>query len=234
MHALRNVLTVVATALLTAQSLAGPPLLCHSIKVDEKQSLPWGEDAFAESKSYDRSKVVGDTLELLRQDTPVLTRMETLRRAALYVDHNQARADALLGKLMARALDSESAKSPDAMAWFDAGYFAQCLHQSSTPHSFGPSVTKGVGASAIEGYSWVSKALSIAGSNADMEMAAALMTADHRIPEHEQHLKQAIQLKGESLTGESKRLLSWIAQINGQSLEQLRAKYSNANARADH
>ena len=233
MIAIRALLTIVVLVLVSVQVIAGPPLICHSIKVPEGQSLPWGEDAFTESKSYDPSKVVQDTIELLKSTTPVLTRMETLRRASVYIDRDQVKADALLGKLMARALDSESVKSPDAMAWFDAGYFVQCLHQTSTPHSFGPGVTKGVGASAIEGYSWVSKALAIAGSNADLEMAAALMTVDHRVPEHEQHLKQAIQLHGKSMPEESNRLLSWIAQINGTSLEQLRAKYTATNARSD-
>lgn len=209
--------------------LAGPPLICHSINVPEGQSLPWGKDAFTESGSYDARQVVHQTLELLKPQTQVLTRMETLRRAALYIDRDKSKADELLGQLMARALDSEASGKPDAMAWFDAGYFAQCLNQTSTPHSFKPGITKGVGASSVEGYSWVAKAITIAGSSPDLELAAALMTIDGQAPEHEQHLQAAIKGFGRTLPEESKRLLAWIAQINGSTLEQLSAKYGRTD-----
>jgi hypothetical protein len=236
MHRLEQLarMVIVSLALFTtfARSWAGPPLICHSIKVDEGQSLPWGKDAFTKSSSYSTSNLVNDTLELLGSDKPVLVRMETLRRASLYIDRKQSLANELLGKLMARALDAEAAGKPDALAWFDAGYLAQCFHQTGTGTSFGPGSTKGVGASAIEGYSWVAKAIAIDGSKPQMEIAAALMTADSRVPEHEKHLKRALEGGVTNDSPEAEKLLAWIAQINGSSLEALRAKFGLTDARS--
>lgn len=224
--------TVLGIALLTLIVLissvhAGPPLICHGIKVAEGQSLPWGRGPF-EKGSYDAARVVKDTVDLLSPDKTVLVRMETLRRATLYIDKDQSRADELLGRLMARALDAEAAGKPDALAYFDAGYLAQCYHQMGVSPSFGPAVTKGMGASAIEGYSWVARAISLPGANAQMDLAAALMTADTRPPEHQAHLKRA--LAGVTKDSEAEKLLAWIAQIEGSTLEALRAKFGTADA----
>lgn len=230
---------ILLLAALIAVSLArtavgGPPLLCHSIEVPADQSLPWGSDKFTKSSSYSTSSLIEDTLKLLKPEAPVLVRMETLRRATLYIDKNRSRADELLGRLMARALDAEAAGKAAALAWFDAGYFAQCLYQSGAATSFGPAVTKGVGSSAVQGYSWVARSIELAGPKADpaFEIAAALMTCDSRGPEHEQHMKRA--LAADITKGsEQERLLAWIAQINGSSLEAIRTKHGLSDARSN-
>jgi hypothetical protein len=211
--------------------LAGPPLICHEIKVPEGTSLPWGKEAFDKASGYKVANVVDDTLKALSPEAQILVRMETLRRATLYIDRKQSSADELLGRLMARALDAEAVGKPDAMAWFDAGYLVQCLHQTGTATSFGPAVTKGAGATAIGGYSWVARAIAIAGSNGELELAAALMTVDHRVPEHEQHLKRALASNVAQGSPEAERLLEWIAQIDGTSIESLRAKHGLTDAR---
>ncbi len=217
---------------LIRSAAAGPPLICHEIRVPEGQSLPWGKDGFSKARGYSTSGVVRDTLELLSPRMPVLVRMETLRRATLYIDDNQSQADELLGELMARALDAEAAGAPDALAWFDAGYLAQCYRQSGTKASFGPAASKAAGSGAIAGYSWVVKALDIAGSNPQMEIAAALMTADHRVPQHEAHLKRALAADATELAPQAEDVLRWIAEINGSTIEALRAKYGLTDARS--
>jgi hypothetical protein len=124
-------------------ALAGPPLLSHPIAVNADQSLPWGKDAFTKSVLYDPSRLVNDTLKALDSATPVLVRMETLRRATLYINKSTQIADDLMGSLMSRVLNSEASGQPDATAWFDAGYLAACFSQSATSTSFGPTTTKG-------------------------------------------------------------------------------------------
>lgn len=222
---------IVATVLFLSTSLlAGPPLLCHEIKVEPGTSLPWGTDTFTKDGKYNAENVVAETLALLKPQLPVLTRMETLRRATLYIDKNKSKADALLGKLMARALDAEAAGKSDALAWFDAGYLVQCYNQSGTQSSFSPARGKD-GSGAIAGYSWVAKAMALAGDNGEMEIAAALMTADRRTPEHGQHIRRALESPELAKSAEGQRLLGWIAEINGTSLEALRAKYGSSHAR---
>ncbi len=219
----RNVLmfliAVVGFFMLGPGSKAGPPLICHEIEVSEGQSLPWGKDTFTRSSAYNASNVVRDALDLLRPQTAVLTRMETLRRATLYIDRNKAQADELLGHLMARALDAEAAGKPDSLAWFDAGYAVACYRQTGTPRTFGPAVTKGEGASAIEGYSWIARAIALQGSKADpaLNVAAALVTADSRAPEHQQHVQKAISGGFGKGSSEERKLLEWLEQINGRS-----------------
>lgn len=230
--ALTCTITIGAIALV-APAFAGPPLICHEIQISETaRSLPWGKDAFSKSGSYSLADVADDTLNVLTPDAPILVRMETLRRATLYIDHKQPLADELLGRLMARALDAEAAGKPDALAWFDAGYLVQCFHQTETPTSFRPAVTKGTGASSIAGYSWVAKAIVIDhGAHPHMDLGAALMTCDYGAAEHEQHLQRAL-ASGAAESPEARGLLGWIAQINGTTIEELRAKYKISDARS--
>src|SRR6266404_6160182 len=73
---------------------AGPPLICHTIEIGQAKSLPWISHNWNLSggENYDTKNLVRETLEILAPDTPVLVRMETLRRATLY-----ARKDPVAG-----------------------------------------------------------------------------------------------------------------------------------------
>src|SRR6185436_10451411 len=64
---------------------AGPPLLCHPFEIGKAASLPWtGPEWQGMKATYDINRLVDDTTALLTPQTPVLVRMETLRRAAVY------------------------------------------------------------------------------------------------------------------------------------------------------
>src|SRR6186997_2537601 len=76
------------SATLAPMTMAGPPLLCHEIQIGDAKSLPWGKDTFDKAKSYDAASVVDDTLKLLDGELPVLARMETIRRAVLYIERD--------------------------------------------------------------------------------------------------------------------------------------------------
>ena len=138
--------------------------------IGDARSLPWGEGQGwnRPRADYARERLIPDTLELLAPKTPVLVRMETLRRANLYTrlfadaGHPEV-ADALLARLQARALDSEARGAPDPLAYFDAGYFAESLKHWSARHRDN-----------LDGYAWVRSALQARGEDPEMEFAAVL------------------------------------------------------------
>src|SRR5678816_4148994 len=88
------------------RAMAGPPLLCFPYEIGSATSLPWGKDPFEVKKGYDKSKVVGDTLEILKTEKSVLVRMETLRRAAVDIGDDRAKATELLAKISWMAMDA--------------------------------------------------------------------------------------------------------------------------------
>lgn len=187
-----------ALALLPAAALAGPPLLCHPVETGGAPSLPWGDgDGWRSVKTgYPALRAVDDSLALLNATAPVLARMETLRRAALYVSDDATAARLLSARLVARARDAETAGKPDALARFDAGYFAECLKQTRWLPGRGvmaalKDVFAGPGATA-DGYEQVRQAIGLRGGDPAMEFAAALISLDGRGGDHEGHVQRAL------------------------------------------
>ena len=159
---------------------AGPPLICHPFDAGSAPLLPWGPGTSWNSpdRSYDIQRLTADTLKLLTPATPVLARMEIMRRATIYAGQDKKVAGALLKAVLdrAKALPQDSR---DSMAWFDAGYLIESYRQNE--HSAGWKMADGAG----DGYSHVRKAIQLAGQNAEMEFAASLMqqgavAAEHR------------------------------------------------------
>src|SRR5258706_4459854 len=98
---------------LATVSQAGPPLICHTIEIGQAKSLPWISHSWNLSggENYDTKNLVRDTLEILAPGTPVLVRMETLRRATLY-----ARKDPVAAKNSSRAfLPARLTRNPPAI-----------------------------------------------------------------------------------------------------------------------
>src|SRR5882762_10984580 len=128
----RFAIALIATVLcFAAVAQAGPALICHSIEIGNGKSLPWISHSWNLSggENYDTKNLVRDTLEILSPNTPVLVRMETLRRATLYARKDPFTAKELLARLHARATSAESSGHPDALAWFEAGYLAEAYKQ---------------------------------------------------------------------------------------------------------
>src|SRR6187455_2370169 len=94
-------------------ALAGTPLICHPYNIGSAKSLPGSDgDWKGVNPNYDRTNLVHDTLALLTPETPIIVRMETLRRAAIYAtagmrgwsaagfnDEDRANTAAILEKL---------------------------------------------------------------------------------------------------------------------------------------
>ena len=71
---------------------AGPPLICHPNEIGQAKSLPWVDWTHSGSTDYDLKNLTRDTLAILDSNTPVLVRMETLRRATIYARQDPQRA----------------------------------------------------------------------------------------------------------------------------------------------
>ncbi|MBI3492372.1 MAG: hypothetical protein HY047_11415 [Acidobacteria bacterium] len=125
-------LLIAAAALLVLArpALAGPPLLCFPFEIGAAKSLPMAPEVaknwHATDPKYDVSHLVSDTLALLVPSTPVMVRMETLRRATVYASTNPKVADALTTALKER----DDARRP--LAAFDYGYFVEASREAAT------------------------------------------------------------------------------------------------------
>jgi hypothetical protein len=177
-------LAAAATVVLWTSAAAGPPLICHPVKIGGAQSLPW--DGNSAARDYPSKSLVADTLRILGGDRSALVHMETLRRATLYIEKDRELALDLLSRLMGRALDAEADGKPDALAWFDAGYLVQCLQQNGLPLGLSSGEARGVA-----GYGWVRRALTLRPDDAELEFGAAMVTVVAGIPEHQQHQARA-------------------------------------------
>jgi hypothetical protein len=187
--------TVTMLAMQTA-ALAGPPLLCRPFDIGEARSLPWqqGPDWTSVKADYDVNKLVHDTLALLDVRAPVIVRMETLRRATIYARNSPQIASELLARLRARAIEAESKKTTDSIAFFDYGYLVETYRQAhwisrATNEAYWnfkqPSPD-------VDGYGWVLKALSSSATDPAIEFAAALITTEGGSKaRHNEHLQKA-------------------------------------------
>jgi hypothetical protein len=238
-HSIRFFIAVAATSLsLATIAQAGPPLICHTIEIGHAKSLPWISDNWKLSggEVYDTKNLVRDTLEILVPDTPVLVRMETLRRATLYARKDPVAAKELLARLHARATSAESSGHPDALAWFDIGYLVETYKQwigQNLPHMTDGMRMDANPATGVDGYAFVKKALALRasalhGDDPQMEFAAALITLSGPQTEHHEHAQKAIVgAKTDSLLAQN--LATRFLGPQTETMSQLLAKNSTAN-----
>jgi hypothetical protein len=174
---------------LQQQAQAGPPLICHPYDIGNAKSLPWSGSQWRDVKrDYPLNRLVDDTLALLTKDTPVIVRMETLRRAAMYTvwarydkEVNYAVSDGQVATtLLARLM--ERAQSHQALALFDAGYFIETW-KNAAPRTATTAMPNG--------YGMVQKASAMRHHDAAMEFAAAIISYGFKSAQRE-HLQKAL------------------------------------------
>jgi hypothetical protein len=179
-------ISIVAVLLgITTSALAGPPLICHPIEIGQAQSLPWVDWTRRGSTHYDLKNLTRDTLAILNANTPVLVRMETLRRATLYASQDPQVAKELLTRLHARAANADAIGRPEALAWFDAGYLIETYQQWIGKGEPNP-------AAGLDGYGLIKKAISLRGQDPEMEFAGALVTLGGPESDHQDHARKAM------------------------------------------
>jgi hypothetical protein len=203
---LRSVSSILITAglllALVRPAMAGPVLICKNYEIGAAKSLPWGGSDWRSVKpDYDINRLVEDTTALLTPETPVIVRMETLRRAVIYavwarVDRevnytkrNDNAAPELFSRLVVHGKQSafqSASKKPDPMKLFDAGFFVESWKQAHVDGS-------GKKPADFDGYALVKQAIALRGNDPEMEFAAALITSvrsDKAV--HRAHLQKAI------------------------------------------
>ena len=178
----------VASLVLASPAFAGPPLLCFPFDTGGAKTLPMGAgDWKTVDAKYDVSHLTADTLALLTPSTPVVARMETIRRATIYASTHPQAAGELLATLQARAAIN-TATAPSAV--FDFGYLVETYKQATFMFS---SPVKGLGG--IDGYQLVLKASALQNDPA-MEFGAAVIaqgSANAALrAEYRDHLHRAI------------------------------------------
>ena len=131
----RSLVALAAFAVVSAAvpALAGPPLICHPFETRGGALLPWDARGAATNwnaplASYATAGLTDDVMKLLDADSPVLTRMENLRRATIYAQKDPAVARQLLDAVMVRA---KSSRTIGAQASFDAGYLIESYKQAT-------------------------------------------------------------------------------------------------------
>ena len=187
-----------AALLFSSAALAGPPLLCHPFDTAGAASLPWGKGWNVVDRRYDTARLSADTLRLLDARTPVIARMETLRRAAIYASADGANLRDLATKLGARVVAAKTPQSK-SLALFDAGYFAETLQEIVRLQGYDmPGIGK-VDVDALrgvlakgDGSLRIAEALKLRGDDASMRFATALVSAaDERKDDYNTHARIA-------------------------------------------
>jgi len=168
---LRQLLMTAAAALVLAPpAFAGPPLLCFPFDIGTAASLPIGSGGWESiDRSYNAARLVDDTLALLTPNTPVIVRMETLRRATLYAARSPKQAAVLLDRLQQRATIPD-VNAP--LALFDFGYLVETYKQAT--HLFG---RPNQAVQNIDGYNLVAKSAAMT-EDPGIDFALAVMTRD--------------------------------------------------------
>jgi hypothetical protein len=178
----QSVGVVLAVVALAAPATAGPPLLCHPFDIGAAASLPWdGSRAFWQGRAdYRVANLVSDTVSLMTPAMPVIVRMETLRRAAIYASADADLAARLYSTFETRMRQSAANGRPDPLATFDFAYLTETYRQIAELDRFmsefqgrGPGLRKLIGDT--DGYALVTKCLAVRTDDPAMEFAAALM-----------------------------------------------------------
>jgi len=178
-------------------ALAGPPLLCHPYDIGDAKSLPWdGTGAWWRGQSgYDVTHLVADTTALLTPSTPVVVRMETLRRAVIYASPDAKVAQALLRTFTERAQRAEHSGHGDALAYLDAAYVTGAFREMVLVGESSEGRARAAGAKTLtldgQEYALIQKALSLRPDDPTIHFAAALIAADNNRTAYVAHAARA-------------------------------------------
>jgi len=196
----RLMLAASTTAVLLAVpriALAGPPLICHPYDIGTAASLPWGAGtSWLEGRAdYNVENLVADTEALLRPSTPVIVRMETLRRASIYASRDGRVAALLVGRLTAKARASQVAGHPDALALLDAAYVTEALRQIADIGGIAPYRDRVTGVreaiAQADGRALMTASLNARPNDPTLEFAAAIIAAGRDDAAYAVHARRA-------------------------------------------
>jgi hypothetical protein len=198
MRSVTGILTLVALGAMANVALAGPPLLCHPFDIGTAKSLTWDNSNGWQGRvnATSMKTLVADTEALLTPDTPVIVRMETLRRAALYASTDTQAATELFTRFQARAASAKSG----GLETFDAGYLIETFRQISDMRRWtrddGTQIQFATLESLVgkvDGAAMIQQTLAARNGEPAIEFAAALIAASHkdRRADYQKHAEKA-------------------------------------------
>ena len=164
---------------------AGPPLICHPFQTGPADLLPWADGTGWNNpaRGYDLRRLTSDTLRLLSGDAPILSRMENMRRAAVYASRDRRVAAELLAAVLGKALLRAAEGTADPLTWFDAGYLIETYRHASDVYRWDmlstgkrTSWTMQTEPGDLDGYALILKAMQGGGVRPEMEFAASMIT----------------------------------------------------------
>jgi len=193
----RTFLGVIALVALASPALAGPPLLCHPYDIGSARSLPWdGAGHWARGHAdYNVANLVKDTEALLTPSTPVIVRMETLRRAAIYASQDVKVAAQLYRTMTDRVLTADKTPAAGALAYLDAAYVTEAFREIGMLSQMSEFRDRAAAVAGlvkdVDAYGMVSKALVVRPGDPSLEFAAALIAAGTKGGAYAQHAEKA-------------------------------------------
>jgi hypothetical protein len=187
----------IAVTLAAAPAFAGPPLLCHPYDIGTARSLPWsGANSWFEGDAqYRIDNLVADTEALLTPSTPVVVRMETLRRAAIYASADGAVAARLLDRFVKRAEATGSNGQPDALHLLDAAYLAGAYREMTMlgrDSTWAPRIA-GIRAALgeVKDSTLIARSVAARPNDPSIRFAAALILSDSDRQAYREHAEKA-------------------------------------------
>jgi len=209
---------ITLVALLHAgNALAGPPLLCDRFDTAGAPTLEWGGSRWNQPRAdFDLATLAERTEALLTPATPVIVRMETLRRAAIYAARDGRALRALDARLQA-GVEATRDTDDHALALFDAGYFHETLKDIQRLQGYDMPGIGRIDAAALrrqlargDGQMRIAQALSLRPQDASLRFAAALVAkANARGQDAEAYAAQArAGINGDALLARNIALVS--------------------------
>jgi hypothetical protein len=194
-HTAALVITSIAVA---GTAFAGPPLLCHPYDIGAAKSLPWDGDGWSAARSdYSLAHLAVDTEALLTPSTPVIVRMETLRRAAIYASRDPRAASELVRELVTRTRPTPESATPDALALLDAAYLTAALAEivrigGIEPFRGNVEALRKISAD-VDSWNLMTASLAARPGDANLEFAAALVATATNPGAYAAHAQRARQ-----------------------------------------
>lgn len=169
-------------------ALAGPPLVCHALKIGDASSLPWTGIGWnlTGAETYDVQQLVNDTVTILDGDAAPIVHMETLRRATLYAQKDAQVKKRLLLALLSRS-EAAAGKPGAALAEFDLGYLAETYKQFDWAKKSGDNPAR-----EFDGIARIQNALKLRPEDGQMNFGAALATLDVKGTDQVGYAKKAM------------------------------------------
>ena len=171
--------------------------LIRPFDIGTAQSLPWGAEWSRGRADYDLARLISDTVALLKPSTPIIVRLETLRRAVIYASADRRVAERLLLTFTERAHVAEQSERPDALAFLDAAFVTDALWQIgehyNPPFAEPARQVHGMVGHA-DGYDLIRKGLALRPKDPAYEFGAALIVGVRHLggAEFTEHARNAI------------------------------------------